>query len=114
MSIKAGRLRHKIKIQSKTVAQDETTGDEGVVSWVDFANVWAAVEPLSTRDVIAAQAMQSPATTRFVVRYRPGIDPTMRIIFRDAFYNIEGQPLPDTDSGLEYLTLLASSGVNDG
>lgn len=114
MSIKAGRLRHKIAIQQKVETQDPDTGEMVVDAWEDFARVWAAKEPLSTRDVLAAQAVQSQATTRFVIRYRAGIDPTMRIVHRDVIYNIEGQPLPDADSGLEYLTLLASSGVNDG
>lgn len=114
MSMKAGRLRHRISIQQKGESQDLSTGEMLVDSWVDFAKVWAAIEPLSARDVLAAQAVQSAATTRFVIRYRVGIDPTMRIVHRGGTYNIEGQPLPDVDSGLEYLTLLASSGVNDG
>jgi len=49
-----------------------------------------------------------------VIRYRAGVLPTMRILHRGDVYNIEGPPLPDPDSGLEYLTILVAKGVNDG
>ena len=48
-----------------------------------------------------------------VIRYRTGILPTMRILFRGKAYNIAGA-LPDKDSGLEYLTIPVSEGVNAG
>lgn len=38
----------------------------------------------------------------------------MRIVHRGDFYSIEGPPLEDPKSGLEYLTLLVSKGVKDG
>lgn len=111
--MKAGKLRHRIIIQHHDSFQDMNTG-EMVTGWTDFASVWASVEPLSARDFIAAQANQSEISARIVIRYRPGILSTMRIIHRGKVYNIEGPPLPDADSGLEYLTLVVSAGVNDG
>jgi head-tail adaptor len=49
-----------------------------------------------------------------VIRYRAGVLPTMRILHRGDVYNIQGQPMPDPVSGLEYLTILVSKGVDDG
>lgn len=114
MSTIAYRLRQRITIEQPGLTQDPVTG-EMVSGWSVFADkVPASVEPLSARDFIAAQANQSEITARIVIRYRPGVLPTMRVIHRSKIYNIEGPPLPDADSGLEYLTLVVSAGVNDG
>lgn len=79
-----------------------------------WEKVPASVEPLSARDLIAAQAGQSEASGRIVIRYRGGVLPTMRILHRGDIYNIQGQPMPDLVSGLEYLTILVAKGLNDG
>ena len=113
MSIKAGKLRHRITIQAKGMTQDPVTG-EMVEGWSDLVSVWASVEPLSTREFIAASAGQSEITARIVVRYRDGLDSTMRAIHRGKVYEFAGPPLADKDSGLEYLTIPAKEGVRNG
>ncbi|MGX1179387.1 SPP1 family predicted phage head-tail adaptor [Pseudomonas sp. IAP-CY TE4608] len=110
----AGDLRHPIEIQQLTALRDPGTGEFGEPAWQPLANTWASVEPLSAKDLIAAQAAQSEATARIVIRYRPDILPTMRIVHRGQIYSIEGPPLEDDKSGLEYLTILVSKGVKDG
>ncbi|WP_175649478.1 phage head closure protein [Pseudomonas sp. Marseille-P9899] len=112
--MKAGDLRHPIEIQHTVSVRDPVSGDFGEPSWRPFASAWAGVEPLSARDLIAAQAAQSEATARIVIRYRVGILPTMRIVHRGEIYSIEGPPLEDAKSGREYLTILVSKGVKDG
>lgn len=114
MSIQAGKLRHRIEIQHKVTPRNPETLEYGEPAWELFAKVWAEVTPLSARDLLAAQAAQSEATARMVIRYRPGVLPTMRIAYRGEVYSIEGRPLEDADSGLEYLTILVSRGVKDG
>ena len=111
-TLDASSLRHPVELQAKQQTQDATTG-EMVTSWAKVATLWAAVEPLSAREFIAAQAGQSQITARIVIRYRANVDATMRIVYRGKIYNIHGV-LPDMDSGLEYLTLPVSEGVNDG
>ena len=112
--MRAGALRHRITFQSPDLIQDPGTG-EMLQGW---ATVWekvpASVEPLSARDLIAAQAGQSEASGRMVIRYRAGVLPTMRILHRGDVYNIQGPPMPDPASGLEYLTILVAKGLNDG
>lgn len=112
--MQAGKLRHRITFQSPGTTQDPVTG-EMVQGW---ATVWdkvpASVEPLSVKDFIAAQATQSQLSACIKIRYRAGVLPSMRILHRGQIYNIEGPPMPDPDSGLEYLTLAVSTGVNDG
>ncbi|CAM3934773.1 phage head-tail adaptor, putative, SPP1 family [Pseudomonas synxantha] len=112
--MEAGKLCHRVEIQNKITPRDPVTGDFLAPAWVEFAKVWAAVEDLSARDMIAAKAGQSQVTGRMVIRYRAGVLPTMRVIHRGETYSIEGPPLADKKSGLEYLTLLVSKGVKDG
>ena len=112
--MRAGVLRHPIEIQHKVAVRDSATGEFGEPSWQVFASTWASVEPLSAKDLIAAQAAQSEATARIVIRYRPDVLPTMRIVHRGQVYSIEGPPLEDDKSGQEYLTILVSKGVKDG
>ncbi|WEX16282.1 phage head closure protein [Pseudomonas sp. G11] len=112
--MRAGRLRHRIEFQAKAMVQNPENG-EMVPTWQSIRDkVPAAYEPLSSKDLFAAQAAQSQATVRFVIRHWSGILPTMRILHRGKIYNLEGEPLPDRVSGLDYLTILAKTGVNDG
>jgi len=112
--MKAGDLRHPVEIQHFTAVRDPGSGEFGDPAWQMFASTWAAVEPLSAKDLIAAQAAQSEATARIVIRYRPDVLSSMRIVHRGQIYSIEGPPLEDQKSGQEYLTILVSKGVKDG
>lgn len=110
--MRAGKLRHRVRIERPIQVQDPVTGGL-VTDWVLVATVWASIEPLSAREFIAAQASQSEVSARVGMRYRDGIDATMRIVHRGKVYNIAGV-LPDPESGRHYLTLPVSEGVNDG
>ena len=113
--MQAGKLRHRIDIEELVPVRDPGTGEFGEPAWVTrWPKCPARVEALSARDLLAAKASQSEATGRMVIRYRPGVLPTMRIIYRSEVYSIEGPPLEDAKSGLEYLTILVSKGVRDG
>lgn len=113
MALSAGRLRHRIDIQSKQQSQDPVTG-EITEAWVTvWPNVPAAIEPLSAREFIAAQAVQSQVVARITIRYRDGLDASMRILHKGKVYNPAGF-LADKDSGLEYLTIPVTQGVNQG
>jgi SPP1 family predicted phage head-tail adaptor len=78
------------------------------------AEVWAAVEPLSAREFIASAATQSAVTARITIRYRENLDASMRLVHNGKVYNIAGL-LPDSWSGLEYLTIPAAiQGPDEG
>jgi SPP1 family predicted phage head-tail adaptor len=110
-----GKLRHRVKLQTRTDAQDPDTGAI-TQGWSDVATVWASVEPLSAREFIASQATQAKVTARVTIRYRADVVPTMRLVHlkmgTEVLYNVEGV-LADKDSGVEYLTLVCSSGDNE-
>lgn len=102
----AGKLRHRVTIQTRGQTQDETTG---VISdsYTTFATVWAEVRPASVREFIAAGIEGSKVTVAVKIRYLAGVKTSMQIIHGDNTYNIEGV-LPDPDSGIEWLTLPCS------
>lgn len=106
--IDAGRLRHRVTIQYPADARDSFGAPE--IDWETFAVVWAAIEPLSAREFVSAQAEQSKVVGRITIRKLAGIDADMRIEHNGEIYNIEGI-LTDKDSGLEYITIPVSKGV---
>jgi SPP1 family predicted phage head-tail adaptor len=117
MSIAAGMLRHQVALQQKVQTQDPVTL-EVTNTWSTVSTVWASIEPLSAREFIQSASMQSKVSARITIRYRAGVTAAMRLVHMvngvsGKVYNIEGV-LADKDSGLEYLTLPVSEGVNDG
>lgn len=111
--LEAGRLRHRVTIQARSNVQDPVSGAT-VVVWTDvWVNIAAAIEPLSAREQIAAQAQQSEVSARITIRPLPGLTAQHRVVHNGRIYNVEGV-IPDPDSGLEWLTLPVSEGVSDG
>ncbi|KGF63626.1 phage head closure protein [Pseudomonas lutea] len=110
--MRAGDLRHRVTFEEKVVTNDPVSNEE-LVSWVEFATVWAAIRDLSVREFISAQSTQSEVTCRIVTRYRDGFDAAMRARHEGRIYNLHGI-LRDPVSGKEYLTFPASEGTNDG
>src|SRR5699024_1123389 len=98
-----------VQLQENGYSQDPDTG-EMVEGWATTASPWAAIEPLSGREYLAAGAEQSEVKNRVTIRYRDDVTADMRIKYRDRYYNILAV-LPDNDSGIEHLTLMCSEGV---
>lgn len=111
MSLAAGTLRHRVRIE-QFVSERDTSG---VLQefWEEVATVSAAIEPLSVREFIQSGQVQGQVTARITIRYRDGLSHTMRLVHRGTIYNILGV-LPDKVSGIEYVTLPVSQGVNQG
>lgn len=104
--MRAGDLRHLVTLQSSVKVQNPTTGSI-TESWESAGEVYASIAPLSAREFIAAQAVQSKVSTRITIRYRSGVTATMRVVYAERTYRIEGV-LPDVKSGREWLTLPCS------
>ena len=85
-NINAGELNKLVTIQGKTVAQD-SFGEE-VVTWTKIADVWASINPVSYRELLEAQQVQSEISHRIVIRYRDGIKPYHQIIYGNSTYEI--------------------------
>lgn len=111
MTFDARKLRHRVILQAPAETQNQQTGDMEI-TWNDVATVWAAIEPLSGREFIAAQAENNEVSARITIRYRPDVTGKWRLLHeaKGMYYNIEGI-LADKSSGKHYLTLPVSEGV---
>ena len=113
MGANAGELRHRVTIQSYVKAGRDDDGYELPSGWIFYKKAWAKITPLSTKDLLSAQAADSEITARMKVRYSTGlnIDTTMRVVWKGRLYAIDSQGLDDSDSGLEYTTFTLSGGI---
>ena len=112
MSLRPGQLRHLIVVEERITVQNEETGAV-TTEWVEYGQAWAKIEPLSAREFMSAQALQSQISTRITMRRMDGLKASMRIVHGDQVYDIKGI-LADPVSGREYVTLPCATGGNLG
>lgn len=115
---KRKRFRHAVNIEHAVKAQDPNTGAETETWEVLHGGVWCDIEPLSVKDYLQSKATQSEISVRVVIRHIAGLDASMRLVgacgcHAGKIYNPSGL-LEDMDSGIEYITMPCSQGVNDG
>ena len=108
----AGDLRHRIRLDRRVKV--ENSRGEVTYTWVPHATVWAQARPVKPRQrgavTFAAGQVHSEITTIFRVRYRTGLDETMRVIWRDAIYDIKAPPA-EFNGLREWIDLLCIEGV---
>ena len=99
-----GDLRERIMIKQITTTSDSAGGftDSGSSA---LATVWAAVEPLSGRELLAAMQAQSEITVRVRMRYRSDITSAMQILHGAKVYEIVSPPI-DVDGRRRELELM--------
>lgn len=90
-TLEAGKLRHRVVLQSPTVTRDEAGGV--VSAWADVATVWAEVVPFTGREKIAAGAEQNELDTRIRIRYRADVDAGWRVLWRGRMFEVQGPPV---------------------
>lgn len=84
--MRAGALREQIVIQQYTATRDEFGAE--VQTWATFATLRASVEPMTGRQLMAAQGIQADVTHRFTTRWITGVIPKMRISFDSRMFDI--------------------------
>lgn len=109
-----------IQAPSKPGAQD--AAGQPVADWVDVFTegdhkVFAAINPLKGRELIAAQAEQSEVSHKITVRYRSQLaNPLevakMRAVFGERVFNISAA-INRNESG-RWVDLMCSEGLNKG
>lgn len=111
MTFNAQELNQRITVQEPVHTQDPQTG-EITVTWQTVAALWAKAEPAVGREFEAAQALQAERPVKFTLRWRDGIEPTHRIVWRGDTYNIRG--IADIKGKRRELLIHTQGGVNDG
>lgn len=84
--MKAGQLDQRVTVARYTSTQDEL--GQPIESWAPLFTCWAAVEPLTGREYLAAQAAVSEVTARIRMRFRPWMTAEDRVIHNGTTYNI--------------------------
>jgi SPP1 family predicted phage head-tail adaptor len=83
----AGILNRRVIIQQPSAAQD--LYGQLVAGYTTLATVWAAVQPLSGRQIFAARQAQSTVSVQVTVRYLATITTAMRILYGTHTYGID-------------------------
>jgi SPP1 family predicted phage head-tail adaptor len=108
--MQAGKLRHRVTLQSPGGTQDAVGQPGG--PWVDFATVWADVRYMNGLEAAKADVPTSVARASIRIRYLAGVVANMRVQHDGKEFDIKAV-LPDT-TGRRYIDLLAETGVNHG
>lgn len=74
------RLNKRITILRPPSPDETDEAGQPIDDWHPVATVWAAIIPLRGRELESARQIHAEVTTRIEMRYRKGIDPTMKAI----------------------------------
>lgn len=109
-SPKVGDFDRRVTIQ----ARSESRSASGAVlaTWVDVATVWAAIEQLRGRELIAAQAEGSEISGKIRMHYRSGVTSKHRIVYGSRIFDIVAAV--DPSDRHEVLELYVREGINEG
>jgi len=84
--MKAGSLRNKAEIQKLGT----TTNDLGEVEEGDFSkfkDVWCSITPIRGNESFLSNADFSKTTHKIKIRYIPGVNASMRLVWQDRNFN---------------------------
>ncbi len=71
-----GGLRHRLTLEQSSLTPD---GGGGVTqSWVQVAQVWGEIAPLSGRERVEAARIAGRQSYEIRIRFRAGVEPAMR------------------------------------
>jgi len=107
--MRAGDLRRQITLQSRSTTRD--TFGEPALTWTNVATVWAAITPLSGRELELAQAMNSEISHQVQIRYRSDVTSAMRVVYQGRYFNILS--VMDVEMRHRELQLMCSEGLNN-
>ena len=104
MPVRAGRLRHRVTIQTRSQSVNEYGEPSNSLSELD--QVWAAIEPLSgdERVEMGSSSRQPHTSHRVTIRYLANGDSTDRVLFGSR--GLEIVSVQNHDEKDEYLTML--------
>lgn len=108
----AGQLRHPILIEELTQQKDAQGGM--LKTWTQYAFARAKVANMSgnERSATSQGGPTGEARTEFTIRYMPGVQTTMRVLYAGAYYNIIH--VNDFQEEHRFLVLTCDTGLSDG
>ena len=115
MSVAAGALTRRLTIQARVASQDSFGAQSE--NWIEVMTVWAAIEPLSGRELMTARSISTELSHQITIRYQPIFANPKTVagyrgVYRGRIFNIHASM--NADESNSRITLLASEGLNDG
>lgn len=113
--MRAGDMRRRLTIQARSQARDPL--NQQVLSWADVATVWADIQTLTGKELLAAAAVQTQLTHVVRIRYQaqfsdPKVMAAMRCVYGSRFFNISASI--DVDEQHRVIELLCQEGPSNG
>jgi SPP1 family predicted phage head-tail adaptor len=113
-SLRAGDLRRLVSVQSRSTSLDAYGAQS--LTWTELKKVYAAIDGLSGRELLAAEAVQSEVTHQITVRYdaslwaSPITAAKYRIVYGARYFDIMGMINENERDSI--VTLLAAEGLS--
>lgn len=82
----AGYYRHPIDIEVQTEVENDY--GEKTQTWATFIHTRAGINPISGREYLSAEQVNSETTHKINLRYVPGLTPAMRVNFNGRIFKI--------------------------
>lgn len=100
--MRAGRLRHRVEIQ--TLGETRDPAGDVVPAWTTDATVWAGIEPLRGRELVTAERIEGRTPIRVRMRHYPGLTSANRLLFGSRELNIDSvASIRETDREMEVM-----------
>jgi SPP1 family predicted phage head-tail adaptor len=84
--MQAGKLRHQVTLQSKSVTRDEFGAE--VETWSTVASIWAELDPYVLRERLTMRRQAGESVIGFRVRAPLAVSIGKRLVFDSANYDI--------------------------
>lgn len=113
--MRAGDLRHRITLQKRDAGVDSLSNP--LLTWSNFATVWADIAPMSGREMLAAAAVHVSVSHIVTIRYQSQFSDVramaaMRIMYGTRVFNINSSL--DMDERHRTIELTCNEGLTDG
>jgi len=102
MGLSIGALRHRLTLEQLSLSPD--SGGGVTESWVQVAQVWGAIEPLSGRERVEAARIAGRHMYDIRLRFRADVDPSMRLRMGTRIFHILS--IEDVDGRGQWLKAL--------
>lgn len=104
-----GAMDKLVIVEKSTSTQNPTTGAI-TKTWSEYTRIYGDYQPLSTKDILAAQAIKSTIQARLLTHLIDDVDSTMRVRImglnknpKGSLFAIDGNPYPDNRNNRTWL-----------
>ena len=84
--MRAGNLRHLVTIQKNTPTADGMGGQ--TASWAATSTAWAGIWPVSAKERVSNQQLETQLTHKIRIRYQAGVTTAKRVKYDTRYFKI--------------------------